>query len=65
MKARPRKLVGGILVLAFILLYLGVMLAIADRLPDSIWVKLVFFLVAGTGWGVPILPLLTWMNRGR
>lgn len=65
MTARTRKLVGGILVLAFILLYVGVILAIADRLPESIWIKLTFFLVAGTAWGVPILPLLTWMNRGR
>lgn len=65
MNARTRKLAGGVLLLAFILLYVGVMLAIADQLPDSPWVKLAFFLVAGTAWGLPILPLLTWMNRGR
>ena len=28
-------------------------------------VQLAFYLVAGLGWGVPILPLLSWMNRGR
>ena len=37
---------------------------IAERLPDTLWVQTVFFIVAGLGWGVPILPLISWMNRG-
>jgi hypothetical protein len=28
-------------------------------------IKLVFFAVAGLAWGLPLLPLMTWMNRGR
>lgn len=62
MPARTRKLIGGVLLLAFILFYVGLMVAIADRLPERGWIKPAFFVLAGTAWG---LPILSWMNRGR
>lgn len=49
----------------FLAAYIWAATAISDRLPDNMAVKLVFFGVAGVGWGLPILPLLSWMNRGR
>ncbi|MBP9232601.1 MAG: DUF2842 domain-containing protein, partial [Phenylobacterium sp.] len=33
--------------------------------PDQVFIKTLFYAVAGIGWGVPILPLLSWMNRGK
>jgi hypothetical protein len=63
MPTRLRKLVGGVGMLAFLFFYVGVMVAIADHLPDQWAVKLVFFVLAGTLWGVPLLPLITWMNK--
>jgi hypothetical protein len=27
--------------------------------------QMVYYVLAGTLWGVPILPLISWMNRGR
>jgi len=65
MPARVRKLIGSAAVLLFLLFYIGVVVAVADRLPDLWIVKLVFFVVAGVAWGLPIIPLITWMNRGR
>jgi hypothetical protein len=65
MSARIRKLIGGIGLMIFLAAYIWAATAISDRLPDNMAVKLVFFGVAGVGWGLPILPLLSWMNRGR
>ena len=65
MPARVRKLIGSGAVMLFLFVYVGVVVALADRLPDLWWVKLLFFVVAGTAWGLPIIPLITWMNRGR
>lgn len=65
MPARIRKLIGGFGMLAFLLFYMGLMVAIADHLPDQWAVKLGFFVVAGTAWGAPLIPLITWMNRGK
>jgi hypothetical protein len=63
--ARLRKLIGSVAMLLFLLFYVGVALALADHLPDLWFAKLAFFLVAGTAWGVPLIPLISWMNRGR
>jgi len=32
-------------------------------LPAHRGVDLVFFAITGIGWGVPVLPLLSWMGR--
>jgi hypothetical protein len=65
MPARLRKLIGGVGILVFLILYALVMTVIADHLPEQWAVKLIFFVIAGTGWGVPLIPLITWMNRGK
>lgn len=65
MNARLRKLVGSLGVLAFLFFYVGAAAAIGSHLPDQWAIKLLFFAVVGTAWGVPIIPLITWMNRGR
>jgi hypothetical protein len=51
--------------IAFIVFYVGLMVRIGERVPDHWAVKLVFYVVAGLGWGVPLLPLISWMNRER
>jgi hypothetical protein len=63
--ARVRKLIGGVGILAFIALWVWAMTAIGARLPQHWAVQIAFYAVAGIGWGIPILPLLSWMNRGR
>ena len=65
MPRRLRSFVGSVLILIFLAGYVWAATAIADRLPNDMRIKLVFFAVAGVGWGLPILPLMTWMNRGR
>lgn len=64
MPARVRKLIGLFAVLGFLALYVGLAVVIADRLPEHWLVKLVYFAVVGVAWGVPLIPLFRWMNRG-
>lgn len=64
MTARNRKLVGTLAILAFLAGYAGLAVKIADHLPAHPAVKLVYFLIFGTAWGLPLLPLLSWMNGG-
>lgn len=63
MPPRIRKLVGLLAMLAFLVAWAAGAVAIADHLPDHPAVSLLFFLVVGTGWGLPLFPLLSWMNR--
>ena len=65
MSARVRKFVGGIGILVFLAAYIWAVTAIAEYVPDQVFLQTLFYAVAGIGWGVPILPLLSWMNRGR
>ena len=65
MQPTLRSFIGSVAILVFLAGYIWAATAIADRLPDDMRIKLVFFAVAGVGWGLPILPLITWMNRGR
>lgn len=65
MPARIRKLIGLVALLAFLAAYVWLAMAIADRLPRHWAAQLVFYVVAGLGWGLPILPLISWMNRAR
>jgi hypothetical protein len=65
MSARYRKLIGLLGVLAFLAAYVTAVTLVADHVPKQWAAQLAFYLVAGLGWGVPILPLINWMNRGR
>ena len=65
MKPTLRSFLGSVAILVFLCCYVWAATAIADRLPDDMVIKLVFFAGAGVGGGLPILPLMSWMNRGR
>ncbi len=65
MNARARKAIGGLGILVFLTAYVIAVVNLGDHLPDNKLIKLVYFVVAGTAWGAPLIPLITWMNRGR
>lgn len=65
MNPRVRKLIGMIGILAFLFAYVVAALAIADRLPENAFVQLAYFVIVGTVWFVPMIPLVVWMNWGR
>jgi len=63
MGARSRRFVATIGVLLFLSFWVWGAVAINDRLPDIWWLDLIFFAVAGIGWGIPLIPLLRWAER--
>ena len=65
MGARTRKAIGSALILLFLLFYIGLAGWIGTLLPNQWLIRLVYYAVVGTAWGAPLIPLLTWMNRGR
>ncbi len=65
MSARIRKAIGSAIIVAFMLAYIAVAASIGGRMPDQWLVRLAFYLIAGTGWSLPLIPLVIWMNRGR
>jgi len=65
MNPRLRKLIGLFGILAFLILYIGLVVRVAEFVPNHGPLQFAFFALAGVCWGVPILPLLSWMNRGR
>ncbi|MET0338126.1 MAG: DUF2842 domain-containing protein [Caulobacter sp.] len=65
MNPRIRKAVGNLALMVFLFFYVVLALAIFSILPDNRFVHLVYVVVVGLGWGVPIIPLLTWMDKGR
>ena len=64
MPPRLRKLIGSIAVVIFLAAYIAAAVTLADRLPDNRAVELAYFLVAGMAWGLPLLPLFTWIQTG-
>ena len=65
MSSGARKLIGMVALAIFLLVYVIGASLVGDRLPDNLAVKLVYFALAGTLWGVPLFPLIKWMNRER
>ena len=62
MPTRLRKLLGSVAVVAFIALYVGVAGALYRFVPNHPLARLGYFAVAGLCWGLPLLPLIRWMN---
>jgi hypothetical protein len=65
MNVRLRKLIGLVGILAFLLFYVGLMLRLARYVPVHGPWQFAFYACAGVLWGVPILPLISWMSRER
>jgi hypothetical protein len=63
MSPRIKKVVGSFAILLFLAIYAMAAVSLHELLPDSFLLELVYFAVAGTAWGVPLIPLLSWMNR--
>ena len=68
MTSRIRKLVGGLVMLAFVLIYALIAMALADSRPvnqASGLVRSGIYIVLGLAWVLPMMPLIVWMERGR
>jgi hypothetical protein len=63
MKPRIKKIIGGLGILVFLAGYIALATTIGGLLPDLILVKVIYYTVVGIGWGIPLIPLLTWMGK--
>lgn len=63
MSPRVRKFIGMLGILGFLAFYVVAISTIGDHVPDHWAAKLVYYALAGTFWGVPLFPLIRWMNR--
>ena len=61
--ARLRKLIGGIGIMVFLAAYVWAVTSLYDYLPDNRAVHLIYFAVTGLGWGLPLMPLMSWMGK--
>ncbi|MBS7803997.1 DUF2842 domain-containing protein [Rhizobiales bacterium TNE-4] len=65
MRRRTRKLIGAVVILIFVCVYALVAMALAQgRLQEAakIWQNL-YYVIAGLGWILPLMPLIKWMER--
>ena len=65
MPRRLRKLIGAIVMIAFVFVYALVAMALADsRISESNKiVRAAAYAVLGLAWILPMLPLIRWMER--
>lgn len=65
MTIRKRKLVGTIALLVLVIVWslLGMTIAQTPWLAASKLAQAIFYVVAGLGWVLPAMPLISWMSR--
>lgn len=65
MRKRHRKLVGAIVMIAFVLLYGPIAMALAESriLAAPHAVQVLAYVVLGLAWILPLMPLIRWMER--
>jgi hypothetical protein len=62
---RVRKLIGAVALVVLVLVWslLAMALAQAVELRSSRVLEFAFYVIAGIGWVVPAMPLVSWMSR--
>ena len=65
MNSRARKLIGLIVLVAFIFVYALIAMAVGSRLLEDAagWQRFSFYIIAGIAWVIPLLPLVRWMQK--
>ncbi|QRE74682.1 DUF2842 domain-containing protein [Methylobacterium aquaticum] len=65
MRRRTRSLVGTIVMIAFVLIYAPLAMALADsRIAQTPpLVQSVLYAILGLAWIIPLMPLIRWMER--
>lgn len=66
MRSRQRKLFGAVFMVVFVIVYAlaAMMLAQITALKvGSNPLRLLIFALLGLGWAIPMIPLISWMER--
>ena len=65
MNIRIRKLIGTIALIALACTWALIAMAMAQSVLTDIngWLAALFYIVAGLGWVLPAMPIVSWMSR--
>lgn len=65
MKMRQRKLLGTVLLIVLVIVWMLVAMAFAQApfIAASRVIQFFYYLIAGLGWALPAMPLISWMSR--
>ena len=65
MTIRTRKFFGTIALLVLVVVWslLGMTIAQTPWLANSALLQAIFYVVAGLGWVLPAMPIISWMSR--
>lgn len=65
MNPRLKKFIGTIAMIAFVIFYVMVIVALAPRIltDASKGVEMAFYVIAGLAWTLPLLPIIRWMEK--
>ena len=67
MPIRLRKFLGAVALLVLVIVWalLAMALAQAPVIHNHAIAAVAFYVIAGLGWVLPALPLVTWMSRSK
>jgi hypothetical protein len=65
MSIRARKFIGTVALLTLVIVWALLAMALAQSVLTNIngWVAAIYYVVAGLGWIVPAMPLISWMAK--
>jgi nucleoside permease NupC len=66
MSARARKLIGGVVMIAFVGVYALIAMALAQSRPlqeAPPLLQTLGYIALGLAWTLPLMPLIKWMER--
>jgi Protein of unknown function (DUF2842) len=67
MTMRLRKLVGTVALFALVIVWalIAMALAQAPAIRDNPYLSVAYYVIAGLGWVLPAMPLVSWMASPR
>jgi len=65
MPIRLRKLIGAVVLLVLVIVWALVAMALAQAptIRDNTALSIAYYVIAGLGWVLPAMPVISWMSR--
>ncbi len=66
MPPRLRKLIGAVALLVLVMTWALLAMALAQSVLTDIngFIAAIYYLIAGLGWVLPAMPIISWMAKG-
>jgi Protein of unknown function (DUF2842) len=67
MPLRLRKFIGAVLLFVLVIVWALVAMALAQMpaIRDSEIISVAYYVIAGLGWCLPAIPIVSWMSRKK